>query len=197
MNMLFYNAIGKLAGISREEAAVFLSAFQTRKFKKNSILLREGEVAHELYFIMEGAVRQYFSKDDGVEKTCSFSFEAEFVTDIESFSRKSRSVTNIVTIEPVSCLVINCTDLMEMLNHSAVVAELCRSIIEKVATDNIKRIQSMLALSPEKQFRELVQSNPGLLQRVPQRYIAQYLGLAPESLSRIRKRMIITEKSLT
>lgn len=195
MNKLFFDAIEKLAQIPEEELANFFSFFQSRKFKRNTILLREGEVAHELFFLVKGGVRQFFSKDDGIEKTCSFTFEAEFFTDIESFTRKSRSVTNFITLEPTECLIIKCTDLMEVLNQSTAIAELCRAIIENVATDNIKRIQTMLSLSPENQFRELVQSNPGLLQRVPQRYIAQYLGLAPESLSRIRKRIITTEKA--
>lgn len=195
MNKLFFDAIEKLAQVPEEELANFFSFFQSRKFKRNTILLREGEVAHELFFLVKGGVRQFFSKDDGIEKTCSFTFEAEFFTDIESFTRKSRSVTNFITLEPTECLIIKCTDLMEVLNQSTAIAELCRAIIENVATDNIKRIQTMLSLSPENQFRELVQSNPGLLQRVPQRYIAQYLGLAPESLSRIRKRIITTEKA--
>jgi len=195
MNSLFLNAIGKLADIPQEEATLLLSSFQTKKYKRNTILLREGEVAHELFFVVKGAVRQFFSKDDGVEKTSSFTFESEFFTDMESFSRKSRSVSNFITLEPTECLVIDCKDLMIALKQSQCIAELCRAIIEKVATDNIRRIQSMLSLSPENQFRELVQSNPNLLRRVPQRYIAQYLGLAPESLSRIRKRILVTEKA--
>lgn len=195
MNILFFKSIEKLTKISPEEAALFFSFFQERKYKKNSILLQEGEVAHELYFVLKGALRQFFSKEDGVKKTCNFTFEAEFFTDIESFSRKSCSVTNITTLEPTECLVITCTDLMKAISQSTVIAELCRTIVENMASGNIKRIQSMLSLTPENQFKELVYSNPEMLQRVPQRYIAQYLGLAPESLSRIRKRILTADKA--
>lgn len=195
MNALFLKSIRKLTNISSEEAALFFSFFQERKFKKNTILLREGEVANEAFFVLKGALRQYFSKEDGVEKTCNFTFEAEFFTDIESFSRKSRATTNIITLEPTECLVIKCTDLMEALKQSTAVVDLFKIIVENVATDNLKRIQSMLSLSPENQFKELIQARPQILQRVPQRYIAQYLGLAPESLSRIRKRILILEKA--
>jgi len=62
--------------------------------------------------------------------------------------------------------------------------------VENVATENIRRTKSLLSLSPEKQFEELLENKPGILQRVPQRYIAQYIGIAPESLSRIRKRLM-------
>jgi CRP/FNR family transcriptional regulator len=139
-------------------------------------------------------LRQFFSNESGVEKTCNFTFEAEFLTDLESFSRKSRAATNIITLEPTECLVIKCAALAEAINQSTAIAELCKTIVENVATDNIKRIQSLLSLSPENQFKEFIQFNPQILQRVPQRYIAQYLGLAPESLSRIRKRILVTNK---
>jgi CRP/FNR family transcriptional regulator len=195
MNALFLKSIRKFANISEEEAAFFFSFFQERKYKRNTVLLREGDVAHEAYFVLKGALRQFFSNGNGVEKTCNFTFEAEFFTDLESFSRKSRAATNIITLEPTECLVIKCTELGEATNQSTAAAEICKSIIENIATDNIKRIQSLLSLSPEEQFTELVQCNPQILQRVPQRYIAQYLGVAPESLSRIRKRILIAEKA--
>lgn len=195
MNALLLNSIRKFANISPEEATFFFSFFQERKYKKNTILLREGEVSNELYFVLKGALRQFFSNENGVEKTCDFTFEAEFFTDLESFSRKSRAATNIITLEQTECLVIKCTDLVEAMKQSAIAAELCRIIVENIATANIKRIQSFLSRSPEDQFKELVQHNPQMLQRVPQRYIAQYLGLAPESLSRIRKRILIMDKS--
>jgi hypothetical protein len=86
---------------------------------------------------------------------------------------------------------------VEAIQRSAAIAELCRIIVENIATANIKRIQSFLSLSPENQFKELIHQNPQILQRVPQRYIAQFLGLAPESLSRIRKRITTSDKSLT
>jgi CRP-like cAMP-binding protein len=68
-------------------------------------------------------------------------------------------------------------------------------VVENVATENIRRTKSLLSLSPEKQFEELLENKPGILQRVPQRYIAQYIGIAPESLSRIRKRLMAPQKS--
>lgn len=194
MNAMFLDAIRKLTNISMEEATFFFSFFKERKYKKNTVLLREGDVANELYFVLKGALRQSFSNDNGVEKTCNFSFEAEFFTDLESFSRKSRAATNILALEPTECLVIKCTELVDAMNQSAAISEICKTIIENIATDNIKRIQSLLSLSPEKQFNALTQRNPQILQRVPQRYIAQYLGLAPESLSRIRKRILTTNK---
>lgn len=177
------------------EADHLLSFFSEKKYKRGAILLEEGCVAHEVFFIMKGAVRQYFFNEEGQERTCNLSLEQEFITDLESFSRQSRSASSIVALEPTECLVISCVGLVTAMKASAATAEFFRIVVENVAAQNIRRTKSLLSLSPEKQFTELLREKPDLLQRIPQRYIAQYLGIAPESLSRIRKRLLIAHKS--
>ncbi len=181
--------------IPDDEAAYFLSFFEEKKYKRGAVLLEEGKVAHEVFFIVKGALRQYFVNEEGEEKTCNFSFENEFLTDLESFSRQSRAASSIVTLEPSVCLVSTCVSIAEALKTSQSIAEFFRIVVEAVAAENIRRTKSLISLSPEKQFEELLQNKPQILQRVPQRYIAQYLGIAPESLSRIRKRLMTTPKS--
>ncbi|WDF67423.1 Crp/Fnr family transcriptional regulator [Sphingobacterium oryzagri] len=194
MNANFKAYCQKHGALSEAEIDLFYRFFTERKYKRNTILLRDGEVAHEVYFVLSGFLRQYFYNEDGLEKTCNFAFEAEFITDLESFSRQAKAATNVMTMEASTVLVISCKDLATAIGTSPAIAELCKTIVENVATENIRRIQSLLSSSPEKQYVDLVQSKPQIAQRVPQRYFAQYLGLAPESLSRIRKRMLRTEK---
>ncbi|MFT3946929.1 MAG: Crp/Fnr family transcriptional regulator [Agriterribacter sp.] len=195
MQYSLITTIRKYTNFSDDEAGYFFSFFDERKYKRNMVLLEEGKVAHEVFFIVKGALRQYIVNDEGIERTCNFGFENEFLTDLESFSRQSRAASTIVTLEPTTCLVINCVNLVEVIKTSPAAAELFRLIVENVATANIRRTKSLLSLSPEKQFEELVQNKPEVLQRIPQRYIAQYLGIAPESLSRIRKRLMEYQKS--
>jgi CRP/FNR family transcriptional regulator len=185
----FFKAISVYAEMTTAEAVSFRSFFAEIKYRRGQVLLRSGEVAHEAFFVCEGALRQYFVNEDGLERTCNFTFENEFLTDLESFSRQARSNSTIVALEPTTCLVIRCVELVKAIDSSPAIATFFRAVVEQIATDNIKRIQSMLSLSPEKQFEELLVQKPGILQRVSQRYIAQYLGIAPESLSRIRKRI--------
>ncbi len=191
----FNEIISSYTRFSEEEATRFLSFFIRKKFKKNEVLLEEGQVAHEAFLILSGAVRQSFITEEGADKVCNFAFEKEFITDLESFSRQSRSSTSLIALESVDVLSIGCTAVVKVLHELPPVAELFRQIVENLAAENIRRTKSMLSLSPEKQFEELTKEKPELLQRVPQRYIAQYLGLAPESLSRIRKRMMSVSKS--
>ena len=140
-------------------------------------------------------MRQYIVSEEGHERTCNFAFENEFITDLESFSRQSRTASGIVALEHTTCLVITCINLVQIIKTSPAAAEFFRMIVENIATENIRRTKSLLSLSPEKQFEELMQNKPEILQRVPQRYIAQFLGIAPESLSRIRKRRMEYQKS--
>lgn len=197
MNALLSETVRKYATLSNEELSLFYSFFEKRNYPRNSILLEAGEVTHEAFFVVEGVLRQFFTNEEGLEKTCNFFLEGEFATDLEGFFRQSRSSTSIVTLQPTVCLVITCKRTGAAIKQAAVIGELFKNMVEEIATENIRRIQSMLALSPEKQFLELIQSKPEIQQRVPQRYIAQYLGVAPESLSRIRKRMKYTAKTLT
>ncbi len=194
-NMLFIETLRSGTAFSDDEIFDFLSFFTDRSFKKNTVLLQSGTVAHEAFFIKQGIIRQCFDTEEGTERTCNFAFEGGFITDLESFSRQSRSSTSLITLEATDCLVIRCQELVAAMKRSPAVAEFFRIVVENVAAENIRRTKSMLSLSPERQFEELVADKPALLQRVPQRYIAQYLGLAPESLSRIRKRMMAMEKA--
>lgn len=187
--------IRSYTSFSDEEAKYLLSFFEERKYKRGAVLLEEGKVAHEVFFIDKGALRQYIVGEDGIERTCNFCFENEFLTDLESFSRQSRTASFIVALEPTTCFVINCINLVEAVKTSPASAELFRIVVENVATENIRRTKSLISLSPEKQFEELLNNKPEIMQRVPQRYIAQYLGIAPESLSRIRKRLMTPQKS--
>lgn len=188
-------ALRKYVPMPDEEAALILSFFKERKYKRNILLLRSGEVAHEVYFVLKGALHQFYTDEEGNERTCNFTFEQDFVTDLESFSQQTQSPSSIKTLTETTCLSIKCTDLVALMKQSAAMNEYFRMLIERVAAKSIKRTKSLLSFSPEKQFRELIEDQPEIFQRVPQRYIAQYLGIAPESLSRIKKRLMVGVKS--
>src|SRR5690606_30583732 len=194
MEMLL-EAVRAYTPINEEEGAHFHAFFSRKTYKKNAVLLKEGEVAHELFFIVKGTLRQYFINEKGAERTCNFAFEQEFVTDLESFSKQTKSATHITALEPTECLVITCKDVVACMANSTAASAFFNRLVELVALQNVGRIKSLLSQSPEQQFEELIQAKPQSLQRVPQRYIAQYLGIAPESLSRIRKRMLYPAKS--
>lgn len=183
------HAINKVSPVTEEAASLALSIFEEKTYKKNTVLLEAGKTAHEVFFITKGSLRQFYTDEAGNERICNFSFEDDFLTDLESFSRQIPSTSSIIAQENCTCLVTDCVKLANALKESDDIAKFFSTIVENVASDSIRRTKSLLSFSPEKQFLELVEDKPQILQRVPQRYIAQYLGIAPESLSRIRKRL--------
>jgi CRP-like cAMP-binding protein len=188
-------AVDPIRPLNEPDASLFVSLFEERSYKRNTTLLAAGEVAHELFFVREGGLRQFFSNEDGVERTCNFYFENEFATDLESFSQQCKASTTLLAFENTTCLVTTCVAIANAMRESKEIADFFRSLVEKVAQDEIRRTKSMLAYPPERQFEELLERRPEWIQRIPQRYIAQYLGIAPESLSRIRKRSMEQTKS--
>ena len=183
-------AINNISPVTEDAASLAISIFEEKKHKKNTLLLEAGNIAHEVFFITKGALRQFYTDEDGNDRICNFSFENDFLTDLESFSRQAPSTSSIITQEDCTCLVTDCTKLAKVLKENEDIAKFFATIVENIAADSIRRTKSLLSFSPEKQFIELLQDKPQILQRIPQRYIAQYLGIAPESLSRIRKRLI-------
>jgi CRP-like cAMP-binding protein len=181
--------------LSDEEATLVLSFFKERRYKRGAVLLHCGQVAHEVFFVLKGVLHQYYIDESGNERTCNFCFEQDFITDLESFSQQTQSASSIKVLTEVTCLTIRCTDLVALMKQSPAMAEYFRILIERVASRSIKRTKSLLSFSPEQQFLDLLQEQPEVFQKVPQRYIAQYLGIAPESLSRIKKRILAAAKS--
>ncbi|MDQ6482023.1 Crp/Fnr family transcriptional regulator [Dyadobacter sp. LHD-138] len=187
--------IKKEVPVTKLEASIIQSFFTEKKYKRGALLLQAGDVAHEVFFVVKGALRQFYVDEGGHERTCHFTFEKDFVTDLESFSQQIKSPSSIKTLVNTTCLCIRHDELKSLLNQSPAMAEFFRICIQGVAAKSMQRTKSLLYFSPEKQFIELLEERPEIFRRVPQHYIAQYLGVAPESLSRIKKRLMVQAKS--
>lgn len=190
MNNPLISKIKASVSLSSGEEEFISSFFKGKLYRRGDFLLRSGEVPHEIFFVVEGSLHQFYLDEHANERTCNFCFENDFITDLESFSQQTQSPSNIKALENTTCMVIRCTDLIDLLNQSKAMEEFFRLLVEDIASKSIRRTKSLLSFSPEKQYTELLESSPEIFQRVPQKYIAQYLGIAPESLSRIRKRLM-------
>ena len=187
--------VSQTVALLPQEEVFILSYFTKRHYKRNEILMQEGAMAQHIFFVELGGLQQFYVDDNGIEHTCNFIFENEFITDLESFSKKMPATASIKALEPTICYNITCTHLMELIETSPATKEFFRIIVENVAAEGIRRTRAFQSASPEKSFLELLEKRPDIFQRVPQRYIAQYLGIAPESLSRIKKRLLVQAKS--
>lgn len=183
------HSIKQYIQLSGQDMAVIESLFETRTLAKGALYLQEGKICRELGFISKGLVC-YYVTNDGTELVHNFAMENEFICNYDSLINQTPSYKNIVALEPTELLSISFSKLQQLYKTIGNGEKFGRLHMEKVYTDAIKHILSFYTSSPEQRYSELVRDRHELLQRVPQYYIASYLGIKPQSLSRIRKRML-------
>lgn len=159
-----------------------------RRYDKQALLLRQGEVSQEFYYIVRGTVRLYYTV--GIEeKTAYFYTEDSFVSSYESFTQQRPSKHNLETIEASELAVISVGAAQELLSRFPSFEFLARVMMEEELAIYQDIIASFVTSSAEERYLHLMRERPELLQRIPQYHLATFLGVAPETLSRIRKRI--------
>lgn len=161
--------------------------FQKEEFKKKDFLIREGENCEFIAFIAEGIYRFYYVQE-GEEKVTAFFFPGDFVTNYRSFLTGKPSEHYIESLKPAVIYKIKKTDLNLLYEKHKNMERLGRFIAENLFLAVTKRLDSFLHGTPESRYKELLDRNSKLLQEVPQYMLASYLGIKPETLSRIRAR---------
>ena len=156
--------------------------------EKNEFLVREGRRSGEIGFLLKGNMRHFYTKD-GEEKTTYFYFENNLVADYIGCITGKPSQLSIEALSPCFLLTFRYEVLKELFNKSHSWERFGRLVAEYLAMGLEERMTGLLMLSPEERYRQLLQSNKQkILERIPQQYIASYLGITPVSLSRIRNR---------
>ena len=168
--------------------------FETKNLKKKDFLLQDGKICKFIGFIAEGTIRHFHIKD-GIEKTCDISFESAWVTDFQSFTHNTYCIMNLQAMEDTTMLIIQKENLYNLYNECRKYETFGRLMAEEVAHRATEIAMSLSSDKPEERFQNLLKKQPDLFQRVPQKYIANFLGISPESLSRIRSRILGKSKS--
>lgn len=180
--------ISKYVEITEElEKALIESAF-IKSFKKGTILLKEGDISNECYFILQGCIRSYYLKD-GEEQTTEFYTEEQAVT-LSCYGKKNPSEVYLECIEDTIASVGSPGLETKMFQKYPQLESLARVMGDIMMTKSQDTFAVFKMASPEERYMNLLKNRPDLLQRAPQHQIASYLGIKPESLSRIRKRII-------
>jgi CRP-like cAMP-binding protein len=165
----------------------FKGFFTEMHVPARTILLREGEVARQAYYIRQGCLRLWFN-DNGKDISFQFFFENQGVSSIESFRTGRPSLLNLETIEACTLLVITKPDFLKMLTEKPGFKELVEENVYQRMEHYFALFLSRIRDTPQQRYLRLLQEHPEIVQRVPQHYIASYLGITPVSLSRIRAR---------
>ena len=180
--------ISKYMPLLEEEKKAIIDLALFKSYKKGTVLLKEGDLSKDGYFVIEGCLRSYYIID-GEEKTTAF------YTEYESFAPLC-IVNNKPSEHYVSCLEDSIVTVANPEMEKAIFEKfprfetLCRILSEELLANNRVSFDDFKTSSPEQRYLNLLQSRPDLIQRVPQHQLASYLGIKPQSLSRIRKRLV-------
>ncbi len=188
MENKFVNYFSKISPLSEEEAEGIAQSMQTKSFKKGDYLVQAGQMASSTYFILEGCVREYILTD-GEEKTTNFFTEEQWAISLNSFATQNGADHNWVCVEDTTVVVGDEQQAQALFKKFPRFETISRIIMETAFAEQRAALTSYYTDSPEQRYLKLLKTRPGLIQRVPQYQLASYIGVKPESLSRIRKRL--------
>jgi hypothetical protein len=182
------NAIRHYIPLSDDDEAIIRSLFRVEKWQKGQHLLQAGNICKNIFFIEQGLVR-YYTVIDGEEKTSYFNKEGEFVCDYASFLPQKPSIINIQALETCTVYFISHSNMQVFYERVKYGERFGRLGLEYVYVNLINQVNSLYNDPPELRYQTFLTRFPDMGQRIPQYYIASYIGIKPQSLSRIRKRM--------
>lgn len=184
--------INNFVTLTDEEWDLFKQHINYRQLKKKDLLAEEGKVCDEIGFIAEGSVR-YFHMRDGVDITGYFSFENEFVSSYKSFIKQEPALNYIQALEDSLILTVKHKGWHQMLSDARIaykIERFGRLIAEYYLCCYEDRVSAFITQTPEERYLKLMETGREILLRIPQHYVANFLGITPVSLSRIRKRVL-------
>ena len=179
--------IRKIAKIEDHEIELIKTSFKPLSLNKGDYFLEAGKINRHVGYLDKGLVR-YFVDKDGEESTFEFTKEGEFVADYQSFNNRTVSVQSIQAIEACEMLMVNYDDLQTIFKSMKNGNLIGRIIIEHRFDIMVNQLLAIYMQSHEERYHSFIKNYSGLSQRIPQYLIASYVGVKPESLSRIRRR---------
>ena len=178
----------QVVNLSENDWQLFASKLERFECPKRSILFKTGKTEKYLSFIEKGIVRFYLPRSD-YELTFAFVFENAFVSAYDSFLTQTPSTYNVETLADTQLWRIHYNHLQEIYNKSEAGNTIGRFAGEELFLKKSKRELSLLTETAEQRYLKLLNEQPHLVQRIPLKYLSSYIGITPQALSRIRKRI--------
>lgn len=178
----------KFQPLSEDEKNIIRKGVVIRTVKKGVCLLEEGQIPKDNYFIINGCIRQYYLKN-GEEKTSNFFTEEEWILPFTSVENNGLSRYYLECMEDSQVVIANDEEGNDFLDEFPSFQKTSQQILEKEIVRQQNELAKYINQSPEERYKELQKNRPDLINRVPQYLVASYIGVMPESLSRIRKRI--------
>ncbi|MBM7568753.1 Crp/Fnr family transcriptional regulator [Paenibacillus sacheonensis] len=189
MKNILYKYMSRWTSLNEEDQQVIVDQIRIEEFKKGTVLIKQGDVPTKCYFILKGCVRQYAIDEDGREVTFNFYTEEQAIA-IFNHHKPDKSSDYTFKCMEDSAMVVGDLDMeKDMYIKHPQLETMTRRMIEENFSQVQEEFAAFIASSPEERFKTLQIKRPSLIDRVPQHQLSSYLGITPESLSRIKKRI--------
>ncbi|ENQ3105680.1 Crp/Fnr family transcriptional regulator [Bacillus cereus] len=189
MEKILLKYLSKFTTFNEKEQQQIVKDILIEEYKKGTMLLRQGDVPIKCYFVLQGCVRQYSIDETGREVTSNFYTEEQAIANFNHHKQDKASSYSLVCIEDCILVVGDLAAEQDMYNKYTQLETMTRKMIEEKLGDMQDELASFIASTPEERYKSLLRKRPHLVNRVPQHQLASYLGITPESLSRIKKRI--------
>jgi CRP/FNR family transcriptional regulator, cyclic AMP receptor protein len=181
--------VSKSAVFTQKELARMNELLQVKHFPKKTYLLQEGEICHFEGYINKGCARTYYIDENGFEVTLMFSIEDWWVGDVASFYEQTPSNFFIETLEECEIMMFNPVTKEMLLAEIPKFERVFRMMIQRSLSSMVNRLVNTISKPAQDKYLEFIRKYPTIPQRVPQHYIASYLGISPEFLSKVRAKL--------
>lgn len=189
MHPVLKNYLTARGEISAAHLELIDSLFIRKITKRNEILLPAGSIAKNSYFVISGCLRIFLTSTEGVESTRFLIFEGEMGTAFPSFILREPSAATIQSTEPSEILQLSYENRAFLMKHVPGWETTERLEIEKAYINSIRRIEGLITTDARERYRLLMLQHPEMIKRLPSRVIADYLGISPETLSRLKTKI--------
>ncbi len=181
--------ISKFSSLSNEELEEVSNSFIQKSFQKKEYILKAGDLSRYECFIAKGCLRAFVINEKGIENNIRFGVENSWIGDLDSFFKQTPATYNIQTVEPSTLLLIDVSKFNKLMDSIPGFEHYFRIMFQYGVMSLQLRMVQELSLSAEERYTEFINKYPYLEQRIPQKHIASYLGMTPEFLSMLRKKI--------
>jgi CRP-like cAMP-binding protein len=186
--------IARTISLNVDELALFASILRLREHPRKTVLLSRGEICRNMAYVVEGCIKVFNVDDDGVEHIVKFAPEDWWAFDIESFAMGTPCSYGIETIEASRTLNISKEDMEMLYERIPKFERFSRILFQNSYIALQRRVEQSLSMEASERYAQFRKKYPGLELRIPQKLVASYLGVTPEFLSSMRRRLTLSEK---